>query len=147
MEGRAKDAMIPLILIGIGLAIYAVAGFALAGPGGAGATLIGLLIAVAVGVVLGIVALYITAAIMSIDFGPLGQAILKLCAIFVFSGAVAEFIPVPILGWLVSLGLYLWLLAWLFELEPLETIVCALVILGVRIAVGIFLLAAIMSMM
>ena len=148
-SSRPKDVKIPLILLGIGVVIYVIVAAMIAessgplmGTGesvGMGTLLLGMFLGTVLQVVLGIIALFITAAIMGIDFGPLGLAILKLAAIMVFPDAVAAVFPIPLLGWIISMGLYLWLLAWLFDLEPLDTVVCAFVIFFVNIGAGILL--------
>lgn len=91
-------------------------------------------IVLTVQVALGLVACLITAKFLSVSFGNLGTAILKLAAIFLFPSTVALFIPSPPLAWLISMGLYLSLLALLFELEGWEIIVCAAMIWLVSVA-------------
>jgi hypothetical protein len=129
----AKETLIPLVLAVIALMIFSVYGAVVAGPAGAGAvvTLVGL--QVLVGVPLAILSFFITARLMSISFGFIGPAFRKVTAIYTFPAAVALIIPIPVLGWLVSFILYFALLAWFFELDPLELLVTALVLWATRI--------------
>ena len=130
---NAKERTIPQILLGVGVLIFVVHGFRTAGTEGATATLTALSIMLALGVVLGIIACFITAKIMDIDFGPLNTAVFKLAAIFLFPEAVSMLIPWPAAAWIVSVILYYWLLMWLFEIEFGEALVCAIVIWVVRL--------------
>jgi hypothetical protein len=102
-------------------------------------------IGTAINVAIGLVALAITARIAGISFGYLRTAVIKLLAIFMFPAAVAAFIQLGILAWLVSMVLYLGLLSWLFELEGWELWVCALVMWGTKVAAGILLIMALTS--
>jgi len=142
MADRAKDRTIPLVLIGVGIAIYLIVGLTADEPA---ATLAAIAVVTGVQVALGLIALYVTAGVMHIDFGPLGIGILKLAAIFIFPDAVAVVIPTEVLDWLVAAVLYLSLLAWFFDLEPLELLVCATVIFLVRLFATIVIIGMLMA--
>lgn len=128
----AREVKIPLTLLVAGLVLVVVYLAAFAGAAGAAVGVVAVSVGLAVQVVLGIIALYIVAALLSIGFGSLATAALKLAAIFIFPGAIALFLPAG-LDWLVALGLYVILLMWLLELENLmELVVCVIVIALVR---------------
>jgi len=126
----------PAILLGVGIAIYMLYALIVGGPAGLIAMGILLPIRIFFQVTLGVIACYITAKIMSTDFGLLLPAIVKLAAVFIFPSAVTFFIPW--IGWLIALGLYWCLLQWLFELDGMETIVLSIVIFGVNLAAIFF---------
>ena len=134
---EAKEVKIPAALLGIALVVFVGYGFYTAGAAGAAMALVALGIQLVIGVVLAIIACFITAKLMGISFGPIGTASLKLAAIFAFPAAVSLFIP--LVGWLVALFLYFGLLAWLFDLEGMEVVVCAIVIWGIRVFVFMFI--------
>ena len=100
------------------------------------AMLVGLGVRASIGVLLGLLACMLTGKIMDIDFGPLDTACLKLAAVIVFPGAVAALLP-TLAAIPVGLILYFALLAWLFDLEGWEYVVCGLVIWAMYIAAGI----------
>lgn len=129
----------PLAILGTCLLLLVVAGFVGAGAAGAGATIVGLGVVLAFNIVLGIVGLYVAAALLQIEFGHVGTAVIKLAAVFSASVAVGAFLPDPILGWLVALVIYLGLLAWLFALEPFELVVCVVILAVVRFVGGMIL--------
>lgn len=126
----AKEVTIPTVLLLIAVGGFAAAGYYRGGAEGVGITLLANGLYLLIGVSLGIVACFVTASLLSIAFGPIGRASLKLAATFAFPAAVSLFIPY--VGWLVSLILYLMLLGWFFELEPGELAICAFVIFVVR---------------
>lgn len=133
-----KEFKVPVTLIGAGLVLFAIYLLTYAGAENAAVGMVGLVIVLAVQVVLGIIALFVVASLLSIGFGEVKSAALKLAAIFTFPGAVSLFMPAGV-GWLVALGLYFILLMWLLELESVfEIVVCVIVIAVVRwIAVGL----------
>lgn len=141
---KAKEVTIPAVLLGIALAVFVGYGFYAAGAAGAGVVLMAVGVQLVIGVLLAIIACFITAKVMGISFGPLGSASLKLAAIFTFPAAVSLFIPV--VGWLAALILYFALLAWLFDLEAFEAVVCAVVIWVVRMLAVLVAGASLASM-
>ena len=135
---EAKERLIPAILLAVGLAVFVVYGFVAGGATGAVAVLLLVGVQLTLAVVLGLVACAIVAKVLATSFGYLGSATLKLAAVILFPSALTILIPSAPLAWAVSLILFLSLLVWLFDLEPLELIVCAVVIWLVR-AVAFFL--------
>ena len=133
----AKENLIPLVLAVLALVVFTIYGAVKAGPAGAGTVVAFVGLQVLVGVPLAILSFFIAARILGISFGFIGPACKKLVAVYTFPAAVALLIPVPGLDWLVSLGLYAWLLAWLFELDFLEFVVTAVVMMLVRWFAGL----------
>lgn len=132
----AKEVKIPLGLLVVGIAVMVFAAFQDAGTRGAVEVMAVIGTYIAVLVSLGIVALFIVAKVLDASFGPASIAALKLAAVFIFPAAIGLLLPEG-LGWVVALVLYLALLAWLFELDGTELIVCVVVIGIVRWVAGI----------
>lgn len=133
----ATEFKIPVALLIAGLAIIFGYALVVAGPSLAKAVILMQVIGLAIMIPLGIVACYITAKLLSIDFGDVRSASAKLAAIFTFPSAVALLIPWGPVAWLVSVLLYLGLLTWLFDMEGWDPLICAIVIWLVRIAATI----------
>ncbi len=127
-----KQRAIPLGMIVAAMCIFAGVIGAYGGVEALAASWAALGLSTALGVVLMIVACFITARIMGIGFGSLDTAALKLAAIYLLPDAVSATLiavaDLPILARIVSVVMYLGLLKWLFDLDWLETIVCAVVI-------------------
>jgi len=139
---EAKEVTIPAILLGAGIVIFVAASLAAGqGPAGLGLTLLALLIWLGVGVALAVGACFLAASMLKTSYGNLGPAILKLAACFAFPTAVAMVIPV--FGWVVSLALYLALIAWLFELDFWDVIATAVIIWLVRLVTLLVVASAI----
>ncbi len=134
-----KETTIPAVLLVLGIAMYLAFGLWLGGAGVAAFILGETLVGLAIGIPLGILACFITAWLMGASFGTLKGAILKLAAVYTFPSAVLLLaatslsIEGVLLGLLFGLVLYCGLLAWLFELDPLEVIVLAIVLFVVRL--------------
>ena len=90
-------------------------------------------------VVVGILALFIAAAVLDIDFGMLNTAFLKLGAVFAAPVAVGMLIPIPIIDLFASLIVYWMLLAWLFELDGRDLVICVLIPFVVRLVARVAL--------
>lgn len=133
----ATEFKIPVALLIAALAIIFGYALVIAGPSIAKAVILMQVIGLAIMIPLGILACFITAKVLSIEFGPIRSASAKLAAIFTFPSAVALLIPWGPVAWLVSVLLYLGLLAWLFDMEGWDPLICAIVIWLVRIAATI----------
>lgn len=83
-----SETRLPWILAGISLVIFAVFGLVDSGPAGSLLIVFVLLLAAVIRTVLGIIAAFLTAFIVSTNFGTLGSAAVKLIAISVFPAAV-----------------------------------------------------------
>lgn len=131
------------ILAGIGLVLVAIYAVMNAGPNGLMPVLFAVVLALAIQVVLGIVALYIAAALLGIGFGDGPTAAAKLAAIFLLPGAVSLFLPGGV-DWLVATAMYLIMLMIMLDLEhPVEIIVCVIVIALVRMVAVKYLVPAV----
>lgn len=107
-------------------------------PAGAiGQASIAVAIQLAVEIPLMLVVCLLAVKLLDAAFGPLGPAILKLCAIALAPGAleaavfligayalqnggmpdIHDLLAIRVIGWLLSLGLYFWLFIYLFSLE------------------------------
>jgi len=142
----ATEIKIPAGLLLAGLAI--IFGYALlvAGPEVAKAIIMLQMVGLMFMIPLGIVACFITAKLLAIDFGEMRSACVKLAATFTFPSAVALLIPAAPIAWLVSVALYIGLLAWLFEMEGWEPVICAIVIWLVRMLAVFLALIAVAGM-
>ncbi len=138
MNEHAKEREIPIALIAIGVVLYVIAGYRIAGDRGVAAVFLFLTIGAGVGVALMLVAAFITAAITKQSFGDLRSGILKLSAIYLFPSAVGAMMPAG-LGALISLAIFFSLIIWLFELDMVYAVVFSLVLFAVEFSVGLIL--------
>jgi len=115
------------------LIIYAGFGFATAGSAGVVITVFLLLLEALITTVLGIVACFGTAQILSTNFGTIKSASANLAAVALFPGAVGILMAQisPIVGVLTVIVLVVGLLKSLFDLEFFELVVFVLVLWGV----------------
>ncbi len=127
----------PIAILGSSLLVFAVAGFFVGGAQGATATLAAVGIGLAFNIVFGIIALYIAAAVLQIEFGNFGTAVLKLAAVFSAPAAVGALVPIEIVDLLVSIVLYWVLLAWLFSLEARDLFISVVILFLVRLVGGV----------
>lgn len=128
-----SEIKLPLTLIGTALIIYAGFGFATAGSAGVVITVFLLLLEALISCVLGIVACFGTAQILSTNFGTIKSASANLAAVALFPGAVGILMAQvsPMLGALTVIVLVVGLLKSLFDLEFFELVVFVLVLWGV----------------
>ncbi len=84
------------------------------------------------------------AAILQIEFGDFGTAVLKLAAVFSAPAAAGALVPIEVVGWLFSIVLYWVLLAWLFSLEARDLFVSVVILFLIRLVGGV-VTAAIVS--
>lgn len=132
MSEHAKERQIPLILIAVGLALYAVAALVHAGTAGVAPVLAAVLIGGVIETILLIIAAFIVAFFLKVSFGDFRSAILKFAAATLASGGLGAIIPIwGIVGTIVFLALILWL----FELEVPYAIVLAVVNYVLTVAV------------
>ena len=126
----------PIAILGSSLLVFAVAGFLVGGAQGASTTLAAVGIGLAFNIVFGIIALYLAAAVLQIEFGNFGTAVLKLAAVFSAPAAAGALVPIEIVDWLVSIVLYWLLLSWLFSLEARDLIISVIILFLVRLVGG-----------
>ena len=133
----AKQYKLPALMIVVGVLILAVIGYSRAGEEAIGPVLSAIAMMTVINVVLGLFGLMITASILGVSFGPISSATLKLAATVILPLAIAE--PIPYFGWLVAMVLYFAMLAWLFDLDPNEAMICAIVLWLIRFLAGWFM--------
>ena len=104
---------------------------------GAMIMLVLLLIQLVLGVSIGIAACFATGYLLGTSFGYLGEACIKLAAIFTFPMAVAVLVPGGICVMVIVFPLlYFGLLLWLFDLQFLEGFFFTLVLAGTQFLAG-----------
>ena len=128
-----SETKFPLTLIGIAVVVYAGFGLSIGGPAGGIITLFILLLQALITTVLGVMACFVTAQILSTNFGTLQSASVNLAAVALFPAAAGMLMGLisPILGAIAVIVLYFGLLKSLFDLELFELIVFVLVLWGV----------------
>lgn len=139
-ESDPKEFIIPGALLGIGVVIYLIHSMVTRGATTVGATLLILVVTLAIQVILGLIACLIAAKFMGCSYGALWSGCLKLAAIFIFPGAITSWIPIPFIPFIISILLYWGLIEYLFELDTQETITTIIVIWLVQI--GAFFVTA-----
>lgn len=140
-----KDFTYPLMLLVIGIVIFIGYGVFL-GDASPLETILSLGIVTTIQVIFGIIACYIVAGMMSIGFGTLGTASLKLAAAMVFPNAAALLVPIPFVNWIVALVLYFSLLAWFFSLDVTETFVLVIILFLIRLLAIFVIMGMIVTM-
>jgi hypothetical protein len=136
VKSDPKDSTIPTVLIVIAFILIAIAGYRMGGADGPLQAIMILSIASLITTTLMIFAAFITASLIGVSFGELRTASLKLSAIYLFSTALALFIPY---GGILIFFLWLGLLMWLFELEVYQAVVFSIVLWVVNFLVGLAL--------
>ncbi len=126
-------------LLAVSLLFYLAVGFWSSGEAGAWTACFVIVIRLIILVPIGLLSCFVGAMILKTSFGTLGSASLKLTTLFVVSDAVASFAGLfsednllTVLIYVLTLLISLWLLAWLFKLEPLEVFYFAIIMTVVR---------------
>lgn len=134
---KTREAKIALGLLVIGVLLLCARALFFAGAAGAMIMLVLLLIQLVLGVSIGIAACLATGYLLGTSFGYLGEACIKLAAIFTFPMAVAVLVPGGICVMVIVFPLlYFGLLLWLFDLQFLEGFVFTLVLAGTQFLAG-----------
>jgi hypothetical protein len=139
LTDHAKERQIPLVLIGLGLALYVVAAFVRTGPQGVGPTLLAVLLGGVAQTAILVAAAFLLATVIGISFGEVGPAVLKFAAAALVGGAVSALIPY---GGIVAIFVFLGLIMWLFELEVPYAVALTILYLVVSFAVAFVIRAA-----
>jgi hypothetical protein len=132
----AKEHVIPLALLGIGVAILLFIASRLGGQAGVENAIPSLSASIGLGVVLMLVGAVITAKLIGISFGSPVPAVIKLAAIYVFPASLALLVNVAGFSWMINMALYFILLIYLFELDAKEALIFTGVSLLVQLIVG-----------
>lgn len=125
-------------LLFVSLLLYIAWGFWLAGGIGAAAVLWNIVRRLVIVIPVGIASCFLAAKLLKTSFGMLGTAILKLATLVVVSDAVHSIsfemldqsfgaLLAFITSFLLTLLIYFWLLAWLFELDLIEAFYFAII--------------------
>ena len=144
-----KEYYAPIAMLAIGVAVFLAGGWYLEGVTSIPIFMIATSIALAIQVAVMLLACVLTSKLLSVSFGSLGTAILKLGAIYVFPSAVSVVIGMVLglgfVGWGVSLIIYFSLISWLFDLDLGETFIFVVIMFFVRLllgnAIGIFVMS------
>jgi hypothetical protein len=141
LSEHATERQIPLILIAVGLCLYAIAAFVHAGAVGVGVLMVAVIIGGIMQTVLLIGAAFLVATFLSVSFGDFRSAILKFAGAALAAGGIGAVIP---FGGIVAAFVFLGLIFWLFDLEVpyavalavVYWVLSALVIVGLRSALA-----------
>ncbi len=115
--------------------------------GGAGSALLYVLF-ISIELIVGVAGLWAASAIWLGGMGPLGLGILRLAGIYAMTDMITLFLgELAFVGWLIRLVCYVAMLAWLFDLDPAESIFLAILTFVLKIVAGITLLAILAGVM
>ncbi len=121
-----------MLLLGGGI----VMGSALS-SGGVGSALFYVLV-ITIELIVGVAGLWAASAIWLGGMGPLGLGILRLAGIYAMTDMITLFLgELAFVGWLIRLVCYVAMLAWLFDLDPAESILLAILTFVLKIGAGI----------
>ena len=141
MAEDAKEKTIPLVLLG--MAILILGGRAVFIPGvETAAFLLFFGMAMGISVLIGILACFISAAVLNVSFGELGPATLKLAGMLSFTYAVTARVPG---GFIFSGILLVSFIVWLFDLEPGEAILTTVILWLTNLFVTAMIIGMLMS--
>lgn len=127
-----KEFAIPMALLTLAVIIYAGYGFWAGGAEGTMGIIVLIGLNVIFGVVFGIAGFYVATWLFGISYGNLITAVPKMAAIVLFPDAITLFVP-GVLGWLISVVLYFFLLSWLFDLDAHETFMTTVTLFVLKI--------------
>jgi hypothetical protein len=95
----------------------------------------------------GVAGLWIAAKLWLGGAGPLGLAILRLAGIYAMTDLIGMVVaPLQMVGWLITLVLYVVMLAWLFDFEIVESAFVALITFLLKIFGGVVIFSMITGM-
>lgn len=120
-----------MLLLGGGIVVGSVLS-----SGSAGSALLYVLV-LSVELIVGVAGLWAASAIWLGGMGPLGLGILRLAGIYAMTDMIALFLgELAFVGLLIQLVCYVAMLAWLFELDPAESILLAILTFVLKIVAG-----------
>ena len=121
-----------MLLLGGGIVV----GYLLSSSGVGSALLYVLVISIEL--IVGVAGLWAASAIWLGGMGPLGLGILRLAGIYAMTDMITLFLgELAFVGWLIRLVCYVAMLAWLFDLDPAESILLAILTFVLKIGAGI----------
>ena len=128
-----------MLLLGGGIVVGSVLS-----SGSVGSALLYVLV-LSVELIVGVAGLWAASAIWLGGMGPLGLGILRLAGIYAMTDMIALFLgELAFVGLLIQLVCYVAMLAWLFELDPAESILLAILTFVLKIVAG-FAIAIILA--
>ncbi|MEE9131488.1 MAG: hypothetical protein V3T84_15835 [Phycisphaerales bacterium] len=128
-----------MLLLGGGIVV----GYLLSSDG-VGSALLYVLV-MSVELIVGVAGLWAASAIWLGGMGPLGLGILRLAGIYAMTDMITLFLgELAFVGWLIRLVCYVAMLAWLFDLDPADSIFLAILTFVLKIGAG-FTLGAILA--
>lgn len=120
-----------MLLLGGGIVVGSVLS-----SGSVGSALLYVLV-LSVELIVGVAGLWAASAIWLGGMGPLGLGILRLAGIYAMTDMIALFLgELAFVGLLIQLVCYVAMLAWLFELDPAESILLAILTFVLKIVAG-----------
>ncbi|MCH8315264.1 MAG: hypothetical protein IIA64_04760 [Planctomycetes bacterium] len=128
-----------MLLLGGGIVVS----YLLSSSGVGGALLY--VVVLSIELIVGVAGLWAASAIWLGGMGPLGLGILRLAGIYAMTDMIALFLgELAFVGWLIQLVCYVAMLAWLFDLDPAESILLAILTFVLKIVAG-FAIAVILA--
>ncbi|MHC4127136.1 MAG: hypothetical protein ACYTE6_01440 [Planctomycetota bacterium] len=95
----------------------------------------------------GVGGLWVAAKVWLGGAGPLDLAILRLAGIYAMTDLIGIVVaPLQMVGWIITLVLYVVMLAWLFDFEILESAFVALITFLLKIFAGVVIFSLITGM-
>ena len=134
MSQNASERQVPLALIVVGLALYAVGAMMHSGSQGVAAVLPVVIVGGMIQTILMILAAFVVASMLKVSFGDFRSAALKFAGAALASGGLGAVIP---LGGLLAALVFLCLIIWLFELEVSYAAVFTVIYFVLALLVGI----------
>jgi hypothetical protein len=93
---------------------------------------------ISIELIVGVAGLWAASAIWLGGVGPLGLGILRLAGVYAMTDMITLFLgELAFVGWLIRLVCYVAMLAWLFDLDPAESILLAILTFVLKIVAGI----------
>jgi hypothetical protein len=94
----------------------------------------------------GVAGLWVAATLWLGGAGPLGLGILRLAGIYAMTDLIAIIVaPLLMVGWLITISLYVVMLAWLFDFEVKDSIAVALITFLLKFFVDLVIFSLIMG--
>lgn len=104
------------------------------------------LIVFAISLACGVLGLWIASKLWLGGVGYLGLSIIRLAGVYAVTDFVGMVVsPLPMLGWIIKGVVYISLLMWLFELEPGDSILLAVITFAVKVLAGIAIMMIMLS--
>ena len=129
-----------MLLLGGGIVIGSLLSSGGSGPdemSGVGSALLYVLV-ISIELIVGVAGLWAASALWLGGMGPLGLGILRLAGIYAMTDLIGLFLgELAFVGWLIQIVCYVAMLAWLFELDPADSIFLAVLTFVLKIGAGL----------